>query len=72
MPRLIASTGPDGISLDRRHNDAAEGRGLDTPLGEACGRLLSDQGWPVDLVGGGHEGTRCRSKYFIFSPPTPF
>lgn len=57
---LVFSPGPDGLPVDRRDYDSAEGRGLDTSSGQTRGGLLLDQGRPLDLVGGGHEGKMSR------------
>lgn len=63
--RLFSSIGPNGLSLDRCHYDSVEAGGLDPPFGETRCRLFLDQRWPVDLMGGRHEGNQ-NGIYFQF------
>lgn len=49
-------SGPNWISVDRRHNDAAETRGLDSSFGQACSGVLFDTGRFMDIVGRRNEG----------------
>ncbi|XP_050306950.1 cryptochrome-1-like isoform X2 [Anthonomus grandis grandis] len=51
----------NGLSLDRRHNDPAETRGLDPSFGQTCCGLFFNQGRPLDFVGGRNEGLRGTS-----------
>lgn len=57
-------SGYDRLSMDRCHYGSAEKRRLDPPLGQACCGLFLDQGRPLDIMGGRHEGS-ARKKQTI-------
>mmetsp|Transcript_1199 Transcript_1199/g.2761 ORF Transcript_1199/g.2761 Transcript_1199/m.2761 type:complete len:258 (-) Transcript_1199:694-1467(-) len=51
-PRRVEG-GAHRLPLDRRRDDSAEARGLDSPPRQARGRMLPDARRPVAVVGGG-------------------
>lgn len=57
----------DWLSMDRRNHDSVTRGGMDSPLRQACGRMLFNKGRPLDLLGGGNEGM-ARMKDLRISP----
>ena len=56
--RLNLFTGPNRVSVDRRHHAAASDRGVDPPPGPPRGGVLPHEGRPVAELGSRAAGLK--------------